>query len=65
MLVAGSPDVLANLRNRATAWPYVSAAVAAATLVAYLSVWGQPYGMDLKVYRDAVNSLESGQIRIC
>ncbi len=39
----------------------MSAAVAAVALIAYLSVWGHRYGMDLEVYRYAANSWESGQ----
>ncbi len=61
MIISESHDILTNHRHRATSWSYVSAAVAAITLIAYLSVWGHRYGTDLKVYRDAVNSWESGQ----
>jgi alpha-1,2-mannosyltransferase len=58
--ISESPDIPTNRRHRATSWSYASAAVAAITLIAYLSVWGQRYGTDLKVYRDAVSSWESG-----
>lgn len=60
MLISESPDLLTNQRHRATSWAYVAAVVAAAALIAYLSVWGPRYGTDLKVYRDAVNSWRSG-----
>lgn len=61
MLISESPDILTNHRHRAASWSYVSAAVVAITLIAYLSIWGHRYGTDLKVYRDAVNSWKSGQ----
>ena len=48
-------------RHRTTSWSYVSAVVAAIVLIAYLSVWGKRYGVDLEVYRDAVSSWKSGQ----
>jgi alpha-1,2-mannosyltransferase len=41
--------------------PYVIAAATAIALIAYLSVWGQRYGLDLQVYRDAVSSWRAGQ----
>ncbi len=47
--------------RRATSWSYVTAIVAAMTVIAYLAVWEQRYGLDLKVYRAAVDSWRSGQ----
>lgn len=57
--ISESSDVAAC--RRATSWSYVIAVIAAIALIAYLSVWGQRYGFDLKVYRSAVNSWRSGQ----
>ena len=59
MLISEGPIVVSS--RRATSWPYVIAVVAAIILIAYLSVWGQRYGLDLKVYRDSVNSWRSGR----
>jgi alpha-1,2-mannosyltransferase len=62
VLISESPDIRTrHPRRRATSWSYVSAAVAAIALIAYLSVWGHRYGMDLEVYRDAVTSWKTGQ----
>jgi alpha-1,2-mannosyltransferase len=59
VVVAKGPDVATNPRT--TSWPYVIAIVAAIAAIVYLSVWGRRYGLDLKVYRDAVNSWRSGK----
>jgi alpha-1,2-mannosyltransferase len=59
MLISEGPDVVVT--RRATPWSYVIAFVAVVTLVAYLSVWGQRYGLDLRVYRAAVDSWRSRQ----
>lgn len=59
MIVANRPDAVTNPRT--TSWPYVIAIVAAIAAVVYLSVWGRRYGLDLKVYRDSVNSWRSGR----
>jgi alpha-1,2-mannosyltransferase len=44
----------------ATSWQYVIATCAAAAAIAYLSVWGRRYGLDLRVYRDSVSFWRSG-----
>ena len=59
MLISEGSDVVAS--RRATSWSYMIAVVAAVILIAYLSVWGQRYGLDLKVYRNAVDSWRSRQ----
>jgi alpha-1,2-mannosyltransferase len=59
VLISEGSDVVAS--RRPTSWSYLIAIVAAVTLVAYLSVWGQRYGLDLKVYRNAVSSWRSRQ----
>lgn len=59
VLISEGPIVVSS--RRATSWPYVIAVVVAIILIAYLSVWGQRYGLDLKVYRDSVNSWRSGR----
>jgi alpha-1,2-mannosyltransferase len=59
MLISEGSDVAAS--SRATPWPFVIAVLAAVTLTAYLAVWGKRYGLDLKVYRNAVSSWRSGQ----
>lgn len=59
MPISESPGVAAG--RPTTSWSYVIAVVAAIALITYLSVWGQRYGFDLKVYRSAVNSWRSGQ----
>lgn len=46
---------------RAMSWPYVTAVVATISVIVYLSVWGRRYGMDLQIYRDALNSWGSGK----
>jgi alpha-1,2-mannosyltransferase len=46
--------------GRATSWSYVIAAVAGIALLAYLVIWGQRYGLDLEVYRNAVDSWRTG-----
>lgn len=48
-------------RVRATAAAYAMAAAAAAAALAYLWIWGTRYGLDLRVYRDAVSSWRSGE----
>jgi len=59
MLISEGSDVVSS--RRATSWSYVIAVVAAVALIAYLSVWGQRYGLDLEVYRNAVSSWRSRQ----
>ena len=59
MLISESSDVVAG--RRAASWPYVTAVATAITLVVYLWVWGQRYGLDLEIYRDSVSSWVSGR----
>jgi alpha-1,2-mannosyltransferase len=59
VIVSKDSDAVTN--PRATSWPYVIAAVAAISAIVYLSVWERRHGLDLKVYRDAVNSWRSGK----
>jgi alpha-1,2-mannosyltransferase len=46
---------------RAARWPQAAAVVSAILGVTYLAVWGRRYGLDLMVYRDAVDSWASGR----
>jgi alpha-1,2-mannosyltransferase len=57
-MVSKGSDAVTN--PTATSWPYVIASCAAVAAIAYLSVWGRRYGLDLKVYRDSVSFWRSG-----
>lgn len=49
-------------RSRAVVlYPYLLAGVAASIAIIYLSVFGVRYGLDLRVYRNAVSSWQSGK----
>jgi alpha-1,2-mannosyltransferase len=58
MVSKGSDEVT---NPTATSWPYVIAAGAAIAAVAYLSIFGRRYGLDLRVYRDSVDYWRSGR----
>ena len=58
MIVSDGSQVITNSKTRP--WPYVFAAGAVIAVSAYLVVWARRYGLDLRVYRDAVSSWESG-----
>jgi alpha-1,2-mannosyltransferase len=58
-MVSKGSDTVTN--PTATPWPYVIATSAAIAAIAYLSLWGRRYGLDLKVYRDSVSFWESGK----
>jgi alpha-1,2-mannosyltransferase len=58
MVSKGSDEVT---NPGATSWPYVIATGAAIAALAYLSVWGRRYGLDLRVYRDSVSFWISGK----
>jgi alpha-1,2-mannosyltransferase len=58
-MVSGGSDAVTDPKT--TPWPYVIAAFAAVAAIAYLSIWGRRYGLDLKVYRDSVSFWESGK----
>jgi len=58
VLTSGPPDVVPG--RRAALQPYVTAVVAAIALIAYLSLKGQRYGLDLEVYRNSVIYWRSG-----
>jgi alpha-1,2-mannosyltransferase len=47
--------------RRSIPWSYMISVVAAIILIAYLSVWGHRYGLDLEVYRNSVSSWRSGR----
>jgi alpha-1,2-mannosyltransferase len=57
-MVSKGSDTVAN--PAATSWPYVIATCSAIAAIAYLSIWGRRYGLDLKVYRDSVSFWGSG-----
>jgi hypothetical protein len=59
VLISEGSDVLSS--RRAASRTYVIAAVAAIALIAYLSVKGQRYGLDLEVYRNSVIYWRSGR----
>jgi alpha-1,2-mannosyltransferase len=58
-MVSKGSDTVAN--PAATSWPYVIATCSAIAAIAYLSVWGRRYGLDLRVYRDSVSFWASGK----
>jgi alpha-1,2-mannosyltransferase len=49
------------LAPRAASLSYAAAAAAAMAAVAYLAVWARRYGLDLRVYRDAVLCWRAGR----
>ena len=58
-MVSRGSDTVTNPTT--TPWPYVIATSAVIAAILYLSLWGRRYGLDLKVYRDAVSFWESGK----
>lgn len=57
---ATAADGATGVTGRATVKALFAAVAAAAALIAYLSVWGRRYGLDLSVYRDATLYWRSG-----
>jgi len=59
MIASKGSDAVANLR--VTSWPYWIATVSVITAITYLAIWGRRYGLDLRVYRDSVDSWRAGE----
>ena len=59
VLISEGADAISS--RRAASRPYAIAVVTAIALIAYLSVEGQRYGLDLEVYRNSVIYWRSGE----